>query len=550
MQKKLIIIGIAALGALLSCTKLDTNPYSVIPDSAYKPTIGEIGAKYLAPAYRKLHAITGTNQSYSIGDVYQAQAFTSDEAITPHRYPDDWWDNGHFYAMFTHNWNSNLADLPTLWAFAYGVVSIANENVYDIQQYFGNKPDVIKPFIDELSVIRSYGYYFLIDLFGNVPISTSYDPNHAQVANNTDFQIGRTALFDTIVNTVNKALPSLSRKNDLTTYATFNKWAAYALLAKMYINAEEWTGTAMWNECITACDSIINSGIYSLEPNYFTNFKVLNQGSKENIMVVDYTPTSTEETEGFYLMSLHYESNLVYNTTRAPWNGFCAMPDFYHSFDTIDKRLAGWSVGPQIAKLTGAPTHLDRAPYLGRVPVIFTADFIDSYWKAAGDTAPFRGDTLNALMTLENTGARLVKYEIEDGLPYDCLGVPLPLFRYSDILLLKAEALMRLNGGNANADALALVNQVRKRAGVSQYTSLNLTELLAERGRELYYEGIRRQDLIRFHAFVGGKWGHNCVGNYQDYWYDRTGEDPKVKVFPIPFSQITLNPSLTQNKGY
>jgi len=558
MQKKLIIIAIAILGIVISCTKLDTKPFSVMLKEDYHPTIGQIGAAYVAPVYVTLRPVTGSNQAGSAGDVYQDQSFCTDEALTPRRIPGDWYDGGHFWHLFEHTWDATLTDLPTLWTFGYGVVSIANQNIYNIQLKFPGQESVTTSAIEEIKVVRSLGYYYLIDFFGNVPITTKYDPDRGEIGNNPDFQTGRNMLFDTIVNDIKTAMPYLSAKksNDPTCWGTINKWTAFALLAKMYINSEEWTGTARWDECIAVCDSIINSTNFSLEPDYFTNFLVANKDSKENIFVVPYTPTVQDVYEGFYSMGLHYQSNRTYNTKTAPSNGFCALPDHYHSFDSTDYRRQGWSVGPQYIQGTTSPTTNIHSPYIHK-PVILTPDFIDVYWDKYTFTPPITGPALGGILmyknTLENCGARLVKYQIENNLPFQNLGVPLALFRYADILMLKAEAIMWKNGGVATQEAVNLVNQIRTRAkGVALYntTTLTMDELLAERGREFYYEGVRRQDLIRFHKFVGGVWGRNFSGPYQDYWYDRAGESDKVKVFPIPAIQMNANSLLTQNPGY
>jgi starch-binding outer membrane protein, SusD/RagB family len=402
-------------------------------------------------------------------------------------------------------------------------------------------------------MIRSLGYYYLIDFFGNVPIVTSYDStNSILYGNNVDFAIGRKMLFDTIVHDIITSIPDLSPVFNNTTFGTFHKWAAFALLAKMYINAEEWTGAQKNDECIAACDSIISSGIFSIADDYFSNFKQLNENSKENIFVIPYKQNSSELNEDFYFLFLHYHSNLTYLTAEAPWNAICALPDHYHSFDSIDVRRNGWSTGPQFESDSVTPILLAVGPYNGEY-LDFTPDFIDINWKAAGRSAPYMDDEFSYMLCLENNGARLVKYEIAKGLPHTCQGVPLPVFRYADILLLKAEAIMRNNHGVATSEAVDLVNQIRARAGVAPYNTSNLTinELLAERGREFYFEGMRRQDLIRFGKFVRGTWGRNFSGPYQAQWYNRSGEEDYRNVFPIPIPQVLPNLNyLHQNPGY
>jgi hypothetical protein len=135
---------------------------------------------------------------------------------------------------------------------------------------------------------------------------------------------------------------------------------------------------------------------------------------------------------------------------------------------------------------------------------------------------------------LRQAGARINKYQFELGATEN-MNNDLPIFRYGDILMVKAEALWRLNAGNA--EALALVNQIRMRAEVDPYTELTAENLLAERGREVFAEGYRRQDLIRF-------------GKYNDTWWEKPVSDPSKNIFPIPQEQLNSNSNLTQNPGY
>jgi hypothetical protein len=537
MRRKIFfIIGITFLGIVISCTKLDETTYSLVPTKDYKVTAADIGINYVSPAYQELHQLIGHNDQTNPGDPIEEQEYCTDEDLIPTR-GGDWYDGGHFQRLFEHTWTSSLADFNTCWMYGFGRVGTANQNIHTINQKFPSSNPafavVTAPLIAQLKMVRALGYYYLIDFFGNVPIVTKYDSTHAPVYNNPDFQAGRTNLFDTIVNDINNSIPLLSSAVDASTYGIFNKWGAYALLAKMYINAEVWAGTPMYNECIEACDSIINSKSYSLELNYFTNFMQANQGSKENILVIPYSPSSTEQQECFYLEGWHYSEQAHYKTVAAPWNGMCAMPDFYRSFDSTDIRRNGWTVGARFAA-DGITPLLCIRETAGK-PLNYTADFIDLYNP---------GTTHDYKTALEYNGARLSKFQIQQGMVNWCMGVPFPLFRYADILMLKAEAEMRLNGGNATSDAVALVNQIRGRAGVALYTTSTLTmdALLAERSKEFYHEGFRRQDLVRFGKFVRGTWA--------SAWYDRSGESDTKNVYPIPQNQISAQPGLIQNPGY
>jgi len=554
MKTKIHSLALMVVFGIYACHPKDDTSYPKITPS-------EIDSNYLQPAYLTLHAITGSNQPSNPIDVFQAQSFCTDECIYPYRGGEFYGsDYERFYRLFEHTWDATFSESMTLWTIGFNSVDIANREINSIKKFYPlsgyssteeyNK--AISAPVAQLRLIRSLGYFYLIDFFGNVPIITDYDTTTALAShyiNNADFNSGRKILFDTIVNNINTSIPYLSADFNASTFGTFHKWAAFALLAKMYINAEEWTGTQKYDECIAACDSIINSGIFSLSEDYLSNFKQVNENSKENIFVIPYDENSTELYEGFYLMSLHYNSYLKYQTVNEPWNGFCALPDHYHSFDSNDVRKNGWSVGPQFAADNTTPLLLLKAPYTGK-PLNFTPDFIDVNWSTAGISGPYLGDTLTYRFCLENNGARLVKYEIAKGLPHICQGVPLPLIRYADILMIKAEALMRKNGGAATSEAIDLVNQIRNRAGVTPYNNMNLTmdELLAERGREFYYEGMRRQDLIRFGKFIGGNWGRNFSGPYQSQWYNRSDDGDFRKVFPIVIQESP--PFFYQNPGY
>jgi starch-binding outer membrane protein, SusD/RagB family len=540
MQRLLYTIWGLLILFVLSCKKSDNSP----TNSDF--TSVSIDSAYVLPVYLKLHAITGSNQSGNIGDVFQEQSICTDEALIPANRGVGWSDNG-YEALFTHKWHSWDPEFPTLWNFSYDIINLANMNIHLISIDVVGQDSLTKEPVSELKALRSLGYYYLIDFFGNVPILTTYDTTNLQLENNRNFNSGRKELFDTIVNTITTNLPFLSPDFNNTTFGTFNKWTAFALLSKMYINAEIWTGTPMFDECIAVCDSIINSGLFSLSPDYFSNFKQANENSTENIFVIPYKPESTEPYEGFYYMSLHYNSYLKYQTIGQASNEFCALPDHYHSFEANDIRRNGWSAGPQFEANSTTPLQLIGAPYAGQA-LNFTPDFIDIY-----DTIhPYNDGTINYTNALENNGARLVKYEIVPELTNTCIGVPLAIFRYADVIMLKAEAIMRKNAMNANAEAVELVNQIRARAGVSLYTTTTLTmdEILAERGREFYYEGIRRQDLVRFGKFVRGTWGRNFSGPYQSQWCDRSGEGFYSNVYPIPYGLIYLNLNLTQTYGY
>ncbi|MEL6988562.1 MAG: RagB/SusD family nutrient uptake outer membrane protein, partial [Bacteroidota bacterium] len=290
-----------------------------------------------------------------------------------------------------------------------------------------------------------------------------------------------------------------------------------------------YTGTAQWDNAIAACDEIINSGLYSLEGNYFANFAVENASSSENIFVIPYDAVNAG---GFNLvqMTLHYESQKTFRTVDQPWNGYCVLADFYNSFEDTDVRFTGGS------RAYGVMLHGPQRDADGNL----LRDEADGWYE---DNA-FDGDArvvvfdpnINELApgAWRDGGARLSKYEYEVGTP-NTMSNDFAIYRYGEVLLNKAEALWRKNGGDATA--LELVNMIRERSGVDAFGSLDADNLLAERGREMCFEAKRRPDLIRF-------------GRWNDAWWEKNASEPFKTLMPIPADQITLNDNLDQNPGY
>jgi hypothetical protein len=292
----------------------------------------------------------------------------------------------------------------------------------------------------------------------------------------------------------------------------------------VYESADRQTFTfsaADMDKVIANCDAIINSGKFALEANYYDNFTATNgENSKELIFC-------TYNVAGVYSSSMrsNWMSGLHYNQKPSGWNGFTAMADFYTSFEASDTRrgmvlpdlqatyglTAGLMIGQQYNK--DGVALKDRQGN----PLVFTLE----------------SPIIPTGALLEVSGARFMKF-IPPATNEDVPGNKFGFFRYADVLLMKAEALMRKGD---NAGALAIVNQLRTVRGASAMASIDEASLLAERGRELYVEGWRRNDLIRF-------------GKFLEPWSDKAASDPKYLLFPFPSSQIVANPSLKQNPGY
>ena len=220
-------------------------------------------------------------------------------------------------------------------------------------------------------------------------------------------------------------------------------------------------------------------------------------------------------------MTLHYSSQLTFNLAQQPWNGYSSLEEFYNSFDANDTRIGSFLEGQQFAS--------DGTPLTDE---LFEADDPDG--TNLNFTPQINMLTPNAW---RQGGVRVGKWEYADGADAS-LSNDFPIFRYADVLLMKAEALWRMNNGDAMA--LSLVNDVRRRAfgdNSGDLVALTADELLAERGREMFAEGYRRQDLIRF-------------GRFNDAWWEKPASAATKNIFPIPQPQRDVNPQLQQNPGY
>ncbi len=529
----IFLLAIIVSFASQSCTDLDETVYSsIISDNFYQTEEQIISS--MAPAYGLMRNLIGHQTMFVLDN------WCTDEFLVPTR-GAHWYDGGTYQRYHEHTWTPETNFLNQAWSSLYRVSNQANMLLYQFDQLDHMNPELKSAFSAELKILRAWSYWHLLDKFGNPPIVERFDVEPGfSPENNVDFTTGRKAVFEFIENDLVENFDKLSVAADLSTYGRFNKWAALALMTKLYINAEVWTGEAKWDEVIKYADKIINSGLYELEENYFSNFISHNEGSSENIFVIPFDEYHTGRswssgiTAVMYNVTHHFSMLHAFGAPHRSNSGGAAIPSHVHSFDENDIRRRGWLVGPQYHRSTGEQLlcTAESAP----LPLVLTIDFID----IQNPDSEVVFDHRNAL---EYMGARKMKYEIDfdNAMPND-----FAVFRYADILLLKAEALMRKNGGSATQEAVELVNKVRSRAfseeNFQPYTtaSLTLEALLQERSWELYIEGHRRNDLVRFDKFVGGEWE----------FFDRSGQSSTRNVYPIPQRQMNVNPNLTQNPGY
>lgn len=526
-MKKIYTILFAVFGlAAVACTDLSPEVYSDVRKEDYFQTPAQFST-LIANAYSQLAGEYG--YVYREG-FWSLQEYTSDEVVIPTR-GTDWYDGGVPQAMHKHTWESDTRDINNGWSFAYGGVTKCNTVIDNIRSIAGEDEsqysDAAKAGLAEAKILRAFYHLLAMDVYGNVHI----DDGKHQTEDGKMIQQTRKAVFEWIEQ---ELLDNLDKAYDGVRYGSMTRPVAYMILAKMYLNAEVYTGTARWADAEKYCDLIINGNYYGLNDDYFDAFKTNNTNNKEIIFPIVFDSVYANGNM-FHLITMHYAMRDVFSFTTDCWNGPCTLGAFYDSYDDKDIRKNQWFVGPVYDTKTDWQTIIyNRASWTGK----------QVEWTHGEST--FKVNITKDLTTLEDgtaanscEGARFVKFEFKNGIAHHA-DSDFPIYRYADVLLMKAEARMRQNGGKADDVALDCVNQVHTRAGLPAYTADQLTyaELLAERGRELAWEGHRRDDLIRF-----GKFGSE--------WQFKDASDKNHELFPIPDWVRNDNPGVyEQNPGY
>lgn len=509
-----LIIAIALVFS--ACTDLDESLNSDFSDrfDPNNPGFGEsvnvnqpVPNDGLNAAFSTLFGGTANHGSY-----FSVSEVSTDEAVITQK-GGDWFDGGIWLNMHRHDFRSTNPGLNGAWNDNYGGVNQVNDLLANTQLDANQ--------IAQLRVLRAYYYWRLMDLFGRIKIITQPGVDSPQV--------DRPEVFDWVISEIEAAIPDL---NPTAGYSRITSGAAYALLARLYLNGEVYTrpypytpgtGTTYWQEAIDAADEVINSGQYDLAETYEDVFGPANVESVEHIFIVPFDE-ATGGGMNFAQMTLHYPSQLTYDLAEQPWNGYSTLEAFYDSYSDQDERKEAFFIaGPQTDR-NGNPildVAFDQADPDG-APINYTPEI--------NELAP-NGS--------RQAGARLGKFSFKIG-QLSNMDNDYTLLRYGDVLLMKAEAVARLNNNWSHPETLMLVNEIRARAGLSDVGSLTADEFYAERGREMFQESLRRTDQIRFN-----KWG--------DAWWEKPAHSTDYRnVMPIPEPQIlaTTDGSLTQHPDY
>lgn len=531
------ILAVSMMFCCWAC--LDEHPKDQLDQEAIYNNADNIYKNAVASLYNYI----GSNQESeglqgTCRGIYDYNTLTTDEAMNPIR-GGDWYDGGLWENMYKHTWNANDMYLYNVWKYLFKVIVLSNQSLSVIDSHKQLlTAEQAENYKAEVRAVRALFYYYAMDMFGRIPIMTSYDVKPNQVV-----QSERSEVFKFIVEELQEVAPQLADKHankEGDYYGRITRPVVNFLLAKLALNAEiyaddDWTdekkldgkdifftvnGNKLnaWQTCVWYCDQLTQEG-YELETDYALNFSVHNENSKENIFTIPLDKNLYLNEYHYLFRSRHYKHGGAYGGSSE--NGTCAtvstVKAYGYGTDHVDNRFKTNFYADTVF-VDGKKIYLDNGKPLVYMPLELKLNLSDSPYK-------------------QTAGARVGKYEVDrtaysDGKQVDN---DIVLFRYGDALLMKAEAKVR-NGEDGSIE----LNAIRDRVGMPHVES-TLNNILKERLLELVWEGWRRQDLIRFGKYTKAYDQRIPIEN------ENTGF---TTVFPIPQKCLDLNKNLKQNKGY
>ena len=537
-MKRYMTILAVALTAVMMTSCLSEDPRDQLYEDDIYNSANNIYVNAVAVLY---NYIGGSADSEGLQGtcrgIYDYNTLTTDEAMIPIR-GGDWYDGGLWENMYQHKWSPNDLPLYNTWKYLYKVVVLSNKSLYIIDKYSHYLTEEQRMAYEaEVRAIRALFYYYIMDMYGRVPVVISYEQPQEVV------QSERSEVFRFIVDELQEVAELLpnERSNKMGNYyGRITKPVVHFLLAKLVLNAEvycddNWTDGVpqngkeifftvdgeqlnAWQTCIRYCDKLSEAG-YLLEDDYSYNFAVHNENSNENIFTIPLDKNLYAAQFWYLFRSRHYNHGgaLGGSSENGTSANISTVLAYGYGTDEVDARFEkNFYAG--VVEVDGKPVMMDNGEPLEYFPLELKLNLTGSLY-------------------VKTAGARMAKYEVDrtshsDGRQPDN---DIVLFRYADALLMKAEAKVR-NGEDGSLE----LNEVRGRVGMP-YREATLDNILQERLLELVWEGWRRQDMVRFGIY------HTS--------YDQRTQLPEEKsgyttVFPIPQRSIDLNPRLKQNVGY
>jgi len=512
-KNKFIIQSFFALAVILftvSCTNLDISQTdSVFSEDSGSTFTGVTNAEAsLDGLYNSMYGQIG-NQA----NLFALNEVTTDEFVVPTR-GTDWGDNGVWRTLHAHTWAPIHSQVLDTW-------NALNQTIFNAGLIIDSRSSASAQVVAEAKFLRAYAMFWVTDMYGQVPFRT---PDEGPDVNPT--VLSRAEAVDFIITDLNDALAGLPTMGPSGTTQRASKAAANYLLAKVYLNKHIYLGNATadagdMTKVVNAVDAITADGFH-LMTGYFDIFK-----PETNAETIWYAETGVGNR---IWDGLHYHQGVPDNGGGG-WNGFSTLADFYDKFE-----------GSPTSNEPGNGQEERRGfvPNDGSHLGIGFGFLVGQQYDANGNKLKDRGgadlvftkDFPNGMVgNNERNGIRVIKYHPENG----SFANHEKMFRYADAYLMKAEAIMR--GGSSSETALGMVNNLRTIRSASTLSSVSEQVMLDERGRELYKEFWRRNDLIRF-------------GKFAEAWGLKDADDPFRALFPIPSTALLSNPNLTQNPGY
>ena len=535
---KKISLVLATCTFLFSCDK--ENPKDKLPEDDVCNSISEVYLNAVASLYTYVGGYSDSQGLQGTGrGVYDLNTFTTDEAIIPTR-GGDWYDGGFWQGLFLHDWGIENDAIQATWEYLYKVVMLSNKSLERIDKFAETHSDAELPaYRAEVRAMRAMYYYYLLDLFGRVPLVQSSSPAMKDVV-----QSERKTVFEFIFKELQEVAPLLSEVHSNQSgpyYGRITRPVVTFLLAKLALNAEvytdnDWTDNERpdgkntkfmvdgnelnaWETVIYYCDQLKVMN-YKLEPEYETNFSIFNEPSVENIFTIPMNKTLYTNQMQYLFRSRHYNHAKAYGLSgeNGPSATIEALKTFGYGTAAQDPRFDICYFAGEMYDLKGDIIKLDDGTVLVYFPWEVALDITDTPYE-------------------QTAGARMKKYEVDPTATKDgkLMENDIVLFRYADALLMKSEAKVR-NGENGDVE----LNQVRSRVKAARRPA-TLENILSERQLELAWEGWRRQDLIRFGMFTRAYNSRPQLPN------EETGY---TTVFPIPEKIRVMNTKLVQNPGY
>jgi len=515
------MLSVSCIDDLNQAPVLDTTSATVYATASnYKMVLAKLYALYVTAGQEKGGA--DPDLSSNMGYDYMRCYFNLQEAGTE-EIASTWLEGDKIGPLTYLTWDASDPWVSDMYYRLYYTIAVCNEflrNAADdkIAGFTEGEQNDIRVYRAEARFLRALTYYHAMDLFHRIPFVNENDPVGAYIPP----RYTSTQIFEFIESELIDAEQTLLDKASCE-YGRASKAAAWALLAKMYLNAEVYEAGAHYTECITYCKNVIDAG-YSLEPEYAKLFNADNHLRTNEII---------------YPLVIDDEHIMSWGATTYLICGEVSSTKDDAGYDPADYGVvSGWGMFRVRGQFPDLFTEGDqRAMFFTEGQTQYIDDCTDqtngylvTKWSNLTDAGEAASNTSN------------------DGVDTD-----FPMFRLADVYLMLAEAVIRGGSGASAEEALGYVNQIRQRAfgdawetsGKITISDLTADFILDERGRELYWECARRTDLIRYGKFTGDSYIWQWKGGIKD----GTGVDSKYNIYPIPASELTANPNL-KNENY